>query len=73
MLRFLTCIVALAVTAAALAVPAESGSRRQARAAQPPVKDCTRVNGYWGYYGNRWCSPAEQLAFDRAEARRLAR
>jgi hypothetical protein len=37
------------------------------------VKDCTRLNGRWGYYGNPWCTPAEQLAFDRAEARRLGR
>ncbi len=71
MLRILTSVVALAATAAALAIPAESGSRKQVRAAQAPVKDCTRVNGRWGYYGNLWCSPAEQQAWDRAEARRL--
>ena len=71
MLNILTCIVALAMTAAVLTIPAESGSRKQVRAPQAPLKDCTRVNGRWGYYGNLWCSPAEQQAWDRAEARRL--
>ncbi len=71
MLRILSCIVAIAVTAAALAIPAESGSRKAVRAHQAPVKDCTRINGRWGYYGNPWCTSAEQKAWDRAEARRL--
>lgn len=35
-----------------------------------PRKDCTRLNGRWGYYGNPWCTKAEQRAFDRWEARR---
>jgi hypothetical protein len=69
MLRPLTCI-ALAV-AAAFATPSEAGSRKGVRSAPPPLKDCTRLNGRWGYYGNPWCTPAEQQAFDRAEARRL--
>lgn len=38
-----------------------------------PVKDCTRVNGRWGYYGNPWCTPAEQDRFDRWSAARWAR
>lgn len=73
MLRCVTCIAVLAVTISALSVPAESRSRKQVRSAQAPVKDCTRFNGRWGYYGNPWCTPAEQQAFDRAEARRLGR
>jgi len=72
MLRTLTCIALVLVAAAAVGVPAEAGSRKGVRSA-PPVKDCTRINGRWGYYGNPWCTPAEQLAFDRAEARRLGR
>ena len=65
------CVLLLAV-ASAFAVPAESGNRAKARYWNaPPVKDCTRLNGRWGYYGNPWCSRAEQRAWDRAEARRL--
>jgi len=73
MLRSLTCMTLALSVASAFAAPAESRSRRAVRAYQEPVKDCTRLNGRWGYYGNPWCSPAEQQAFDRAEARRLAR
>ncbi len=72
MLRSLTCIALLLAVASASAVPAESGSRAKARYWNAsPVKDCTRLNGRWGYYGNPWCSRAEQQAWDRAEARRL--
>ena len=35
-----------------------------------PLKDCTRVNGRFGYYGNPWCTPAEQRRFDRWMANR---
>lgn len=38
-----------------------------------PVKDCTKYNGRWGYYGNPYCTPAEQERFDRWEARNLYR
>lgn len=74
MTRVLTCIV-LAISLAAMAMPAESRGRAKDRAGwqPPPVKDCTRINARYGYYGNPWCSPAEQQAWDRAEARRLAR
>lgn len=34
-----------------------------------PVKDCTRLNGRFGYYGNPWCTPAEQARWDRWTAR----
>jgi hypothetical protein len=73
MLRTLTCIALMLVVAAAFAASSEAGSRKGVRSAPPPLKDCTRVNGRWGYYGNLWCTPAEQLAWDRAEARRLGR
>ncbi len=71
MLRWLTCIAVLMATAAALAVPAAAGGN--ARTWQAPVKDCTPINGRWGYYGNPWCSPAEQRAWERATSRRPAR
>jgi hypothetical protein len=71
MLRPLTC-TALVITLVAIAASPSYAGRKSARTAQPPpIKDCTRLNGRWGYYGNPWCTPAEQLAFDRAEARRL--
>jgi hypothetical protein len=74
MYRVLTSLAVL-LAVATLILPAQSGTRSKARNWQPPppVKDCTRVNARYGYYGNPWCSPAEQQAFDRAEARRLAR
>ncbi len=61
--------------AVVLSVPASadrgtpSASRKAAPAA--PVKECTRFNGRVGYYGNPWCTPAEQARWDRYEARRL--
>jgi hypothetical protein len=73
MLRILTCIALMLVVAATFTTSAEAGSRKGVRSSPPPLKDCTRVNGRWGYYGNLWCTPAEQLAWDRAEARRLGR
>ena len=38
-----------------------------------PLKDCTRVNGRYGYYGNPWCNRLEQLRWNRWNARRRAR
>jgi hypothetical protein len=35
-----------------------------------PIKDCTPFNGRWGYYGNPWCTPREQAAWDRWSANR---
>jgi hypothetical protein len=40
---------------------------------QAPLKDCTRVNGRYGYYGNPWCNRREQHRWDRWEAQRRAR
>lgn len=78
MLRNLTCLaLALATltlfTASAFAGPGESRSRKYAPTTSAPLKDCTRFNGNWGYYGNPWCTKAEQALWDRAEARRVVR
>ena len=73
MLRTLTCIALALATASTLAGPAESGSRKYATTTVAPIKDCTRINGTWGYYGNPWCTRAEQALWDRAEARRMGR
>ncbi len=68
-------IVAVVAAAAVLAGPASAAgygverSRHSVREA--PVKDCTRVNGRSGYYGNPWCTAAEQARFDRWEASRF--
>ena len=72
-LRFGSLLVLLAAGAATGAVNAEGyraykASRAYVRAA--PVKDCTRFNGRWGYYGNPWCSPREQAAWDAWSDRR---
>lgn len=55
---------------------AEAGGKRASkawRAERPPIKDCTKFNGRWGYYGNPYCTPAEQERFDRWQARNLYR
>lgn len=73
MLRSLACIALLLAVTSGLAPLADAGRHKAWRASPPPLKDCTRLNGRFGYYGNPWCTPAEQNAWDRAEARRLAR
>jgi len=71
MLRPLSLIALAIALCAGFALPSDAGSRRGVRAYTPLLKDCTRVNGRFGYYGNPWCSPAEQRAWDRAQARRF--
>jgi hypothetical protein len=56
--------------AAILASGAAEANKARRYYADPPIKDCTRINGRWGYYGNIWCTPAEQLRWDRWQARR---
>ena len=47
---------------------ASAGGERALRQTAP--KDCTRLNGRFGYYGNPWCTPAEQRAWDLWDTRR---
>jgi len=68
-------LVALAALAAVLAASlagaiAESRGKYQSKVVEPLLKDCTRLNGKGGYYGNPWCTPAEQLRWDRWDAHR---
>ncbi len=69
-------VAGMILLAAAAALPAAdvaagtSGSAARRAYVQAPLKDCTRLNGRWGYYGNPWCTPAEQLRWDRWDARR---
>ena len=55
---------------AVLASGAGEASKARRLYAEAPLKDCTRLNGRWGCYGNPWCTPAEQLRWDRWDARR---
>lgn len=66
-------LIVIVAAAAVYGVPAEAAKKRNAPAWQPApvVKDCARINGRFGYYGNPWCTQAEQDAWDRATSRRL--
>jgi hypothetical protein len=68
-------IVAVVAAAAVLAGPVSAEGYRVERSRhsvrEAPVKDCTRLNGRVGYYGNPWCTPQEQARWDRWEASRL--
>jgi hypothetical protein len=69
-MRLLT-ILTLIFVVGTVTDPADAARRKGVRALQPAVKDCTPLNGRFGYYGNPWCSRAEQQAWDRATARPL--
>jgi hypothetical protein len=63
---------------ASLSLPSPPAHADGARTAdnvhrQTAPKDCTRLNGRIGYYGNPWCTPAEQRAWDIWDARRHAK
>jgi hypothetical protein len=69
MVRRVVSISVIALTAAALAAPAGAEGYRVYKATRDaPIKDCTRINGRFGYYGNPWCTPAEQARWDRWSA-----
>jgi hypothetical protein len=63
--------------AAAVAGPAIAEGYRAHKSGQyareAPVRDCTRINGKYGYYGNPWCTHQEQARWDRWEASRRVR
>ncbi len=63
--------VCLAVLAMALLpAAAHADHRKRPSNVEQPLKDCTRLNGRYGYYGNPWCTPAEQKRWDRWQAGR---
>ena len=71
MVRRVLSICVIAATAAVLAGPAGAkGDRGYKAARDAPIKDCTRINGRYGYYGNPWCTPAEQARWDQWSAQR---
>jgi hypothetical protein len=68
----------LAVALALFALPANTSATEYAKvkglrqsASTQPIKECIRFNGRHGYYGNPWCTPAEQDRWDRWEVARL--
>jgi hypothetical protein len=71
------CAVVLITGATALAAgernDGDRAHRHRSNHHAAPLKDCTRFNGRWGYYGNPWCTQAEQRRFDRWEAKRINR
>jgi hypothetical protein len=73
----LALFVALAVMPTVVDATEAQAASRKLRAIEPygplPPKDCTRLNGRYGYYGNPWCSRHEQLLWDRWEAERIRR
>lgn len=76
-LRIASVLILLAATAASVQAGAARYQRESGKFARnvpsPGLKDCTRFNGRSGYYGNPWCNDAEQLRWDRWEARQHSR
>jgi hypothetical protein len=72
LVRVLGSLVIVAAAMAAAAPAGAGGYRTKERAyvREAPVRDCTRINGRYGYYGNPWCSEREQARFDRWSASR---
>lgn len=68
-------VVLLAASVFSSSAEAGRGALAASRKAQAsaPIKDCTRLNGRFGYYGNPWCTPAEQKRWDKWQARHLRR
>jgi hypothetical protein len=63
--------VSLPLIGALEATSAERRKPARQAALEQPLKDCTRYNSRYGFYGNIWCTPAEQNRFDRWDAARL--
>jgi hypothetical protein len=63
---------AVAATMVVSAMATAGASRPSAPdAVRPPVKDCTRFNGHFGFYDNLWCTPEEQERWERWQAEHL--
>jgi hypothetical protein len=75
-MRFVrSCTLTFAALVPLLAPTAHADGKRSSAGGEPALrqtalKDCTRLNGRVGYYGNPWCTPAEQRAWDLRDARR---
>lgn len=73
MLRCLSLISAALIVSSVFAISVDARTRKGARNPALAVKDCTRINGRFGYYANPWCTPSQQRAWDRASAPRRRR
>jgi hypothetical protein len=63
---------AIVVTTPAQAIPITHGVSQPARGVlsveqkqQRPRKDCTPYNGPYGFYGNVWCQPPNEMSYMR--------
>ncbi len=63
------CLIAVSAAAFADVTTAKGYRAHKGKEGAAPVKDCTRINGRFGYYGNPWCTPAEQARWDAWSAR----
>ena len=67
-------IPSIAVFTLSAETPAFAGSKR-VKAAHPVERDCTPINGRFGYYGNPWCDTGsyrqEDVEFRERHKRRL--
>lgn len=67
-----TAHLSLILAAVATATAAHAGAARPSQTRAGPIaqpKECPRLNSRFGYYGNPWCTEAEQRAWDIWEAR----
>ncbi len=68
-------VLGLVAALSIVADAASAGGRRAHKVprqeiGQAPLRDCTRINGRSGYYGNPWCNARQQALWDRWSDRR---
>ncbi|HPG89159.1 MAG TPA: hypothetical protein PLD46_05865 [Hyphomicrobium sp.] len=71
MQMLLVAVLTTAALAAGLVASAEAGQRRVK--ATPAPRDCTPINGRYGYYGNPWCDTRSYRLEDIEYRERTAR
>ena len=65
MQMLLVAVLTTAALAAGLVATAEAAARRvKANAPVAAPRDCTPVNGRYGYYGNPWCDAGSYRQVD---------
>lgn len=74
MLRLLFAVASAAAVATISWSPASAGSHKQKRWHEEKIeRDCTPINGRFGYYGNPWCDTGsyrlEDIEFRERQAR----
>lgn len=61
-------LAAVSIAGTATAEGYRSHKKTRTYVRQAPIKDCRRFNGRYGYYGNPWCTAAEQARWDARQA-----